>query len=136
MKFADTTWWAAWALPGDGRHHDAVAMLGLLGRGEQVLTTNLVVGETWTFLRRRDGHGTALAFLDRVRTLGDAGRLVVHRVMADQEDDAWSWLRRHDERPYSFVDATSFAVMRGRRLREAFAFDRDFAAAGFVEVRP
>jgi predicted nucleic acid-binding protein len=46
------------------------------------------------------------------------------------------WLRRHDERPYSFVDATSFQVMRERRLREALAFDQDFTAAGFTELRP
>jgi predicted nucleic acid-binding protein len=37
---------------------------------------------------------------------------------------------------YSFVDATSFAVMRRRRIREALALDGDFNAAGFVEVRP
>jgi uncharacterized protein len=34
------------------------------------------------------------------------------------------------------VDATSFAVMRRRRLRQALAFDGDFAAAGFTEARP
>jgi predicted nucleic acid-binding protein len=51
------------------------------------------------------------------------------------EGSAWAWLRRHDERPYSFVDATSFALMRHLRIREAFAFDGDFAAAGFVELR-
>ncbi|MCY3806044.1 MAG: VapC toxin family PIN domain ribonuclease, partial [bacterium] len=49
---------------------------------------------------------------------------------------AWDWLRRHDEREYSFVDATSFEVMRTRRLREALAFDNDFTAAGFTEMRP
>ncbi len=49
--------------------------------------------------------------------------------------DAWKWLRRHDEREFSFVDATSFAVTRRRRVTEALAFDGDFAAAGFVEVR-
>jgi len=26
--------------------------------------------------------------------------------------------------------------MRARRLREALAFDQDFAAAGFIELRP
>ncbi len=55
-------------------------------------------------------------------------------MSAEQEDAAWSWLRKHDERAYSLVDATSFEVMRGRRLREAFAFDLGFAAAGFVEL--
>ena len=134
MKFADTGWWVAWALPGDDRHGDAVAMLGALGRAEQILTTNLVAGETWTFLRRKDSHRTALGFLDRLDTLSKAERLVVHRVTEDQETAAWDWLRKHDERVYSYVDATSFRVMRDRRLREALAFDRDFAAAGFVEV--
>lgn len=135
MKFADTGWWVAWALPGDARHSSALAMLGALGRSEQILTTNLVAGETWTFLRRKDSHHTALAFLDRVDTLRSAERLVVHRVTEEQEAAAWEWLRKHDERVYSYVDATSFRVMRDRRLREALAFDQDFAAAGFVEVQ-
>ena len=111
-------------------------MLSTLGKSEQILTTNLVAGETWTFLRRKDSHRTALAFLDRLETLTAADRLVVHRVSEDQEDAAWVWLRRHDERVYSYVDATSFRVMRDRRLREVLGFDEDFAAAGFVEVRP
>lgn len=136
MKFADTSWWVAWALPGDGRHGEALAMLQQLGRSEQILTSNLVAGETWTFLRRKDSHHTAVTFVDRLHTLASADRLVVHRVTEDQESGAWDWLRRHDEREYSFVDATSFRVMRDRRLREALAFDQDFAAAGFVEIRP
>jgi predicted nucleic acid-binding protein len=136
VKFADTSWWVAWSLPGDGRHSDAVAVLAHLGRTEQVLTTNLVVGETWTFLRRKDGHRTALGFLDRVDALQHGSRLTVHRTTAGQEEGAWTWLRKHDERTYSFVDATSFQVMRDRRLREALAFDQDFAAAGFLELRP
>ena len=136
MKFADTSWWVAWALPGDARHAEALAMPQQLGRSEQILTTNLVAGETWTFLRRKDSHRTALVFVDRLDALTAAERLVVHRVTGDQETAAWDWLRRHDEREYSFVDATSFRVMRDRRLREALAFDQDFAAAGFVEIRP
>jgi predicted nucleic acid-binding protein len=136
VKLADTSWWVAWALPRDGRHRDALAMLARLGASEQVLTTNLIVGETWTFLRRRDGHASAVVFLDRVERLEALVKLVVHQVTADQERAAWAWLRRHDERAYSFVDATSFQVMRDRRLREALAFDHDFTAAGFIEVQP
>ena len=51
------------------------------------------------------------------------------------EEEALRWLRRHDEREYSFVDATSFAVMRARRIGEALAFDGDFSAVGFRELR-
>jgi predicted nucleic acid-binding protein len=136
VKFADTSWWVAWSLPADGRHRDALALLDHLGPTEQVLTTNLIVGETWTFLRRKDGHDTALAFLDRIEALTEGAKLTVHPVTPEQEDKAWGWLRKHDERAYSFVHATSFQVMRDRRLREALAFDQDFAAAGFLELRP
>ena len=59
----------------------------------------------------------------------------MHRVDRDLEDEAWAWLRLHDERPYSFVDATSFALMRKLRLTDALAFDGGFAAAGFNELR-
>jgi len=62
--------------------------------------------------------------------------LTIHPVDEADEREAWAWLRRHDERVYSFVDATSFAVMRRLNLLEALAFDEDFSAAGFVEVRP
>lgn len=135
MKFADTSWWAAWSWPRDRRHDEALEVRRALGPNEQILTTNLVVGECWTLLARRDRHAVAVAYLDRVGALVEGGRLTVHRVDADQEAAAWTWLRRHDEREYSFVDATSFRVMRDRRLREVLAFDDDFSAAGFVQLR-
>jgi predicted nucleic acid-binding protein len=84
-------------------------------------------------LRRRASHPLALRFLD------GAGRLPDLDIVYLEEDlarDAWRCLRAHDERPYSFVDATRFAIMRSRRIREALAFDADFAVAGFVEARP
>ena len=136
MKFADTSWWVAWALPDDARHPEALEALARVGSGEQVLTTNLVLGETWTFLRRKDGHRTAVGFLDRVAVLESERKLVLHAVTGEQESRAWAGLRRRAEREYSFVDATSVEVMRARRLREVLAFDNDFAAAGFIEIRP
>jgi uncharacterized protein len=74
-----------------------------------------------------------MSWLDAV--LATAG-VRVERIDEALEDEAWRWLRVHDERPYSFVDATSFALMRKLRIGEALAFDGDFASAGFVELRP
>jgi predicted nucleic acid-binding protein len=96
------------------------------------VTTNYVRGETWTFLNRRHGHAPAVAFLDG---MSRALRLRIEFVSRELEEEALRWLRERDEREYSFVDATSFTVMRSLRIREAFAFDGDFAAAGFTELR-
>jgi predicted nucleic acid-binding protein len=62
-------------------------------------------------------------------------RLRVELTSRELEDEALRWLRDRDEREYSFVDATSFAVMRSLRINEALAFDGDFTAAGFTELR-
>jgi predicted nucleic acid-binding protein len=130
VRFVDTSYWVALRLRRDANHGTAVQ---LWTPGRSLLTTNQVVGETWTFLRRRDGHPSAVAFLDAVEA---ADWLSVVHVEESVEREARAWLRRHDERVYSFVDATSFVVMRRERLQEALAFDGDFSAAGFVEVRP
>lgn len=130
MRFADTSFWYALQDRRD-RHHEQARKIVAQGMGRIVLS-NHVVGETWTLIRRRADHATAVGFLDRLDALPD---LEVVTVDDNTEVDAWKWLRRHDEREYSFTDATSFAIMRRRRIREALAFDGDFAAAGFVEVR-
>jgi predicted nucleic acid-binding protein len=132
LIFVDTSFWVAARLSRDDHHKDAIALFD--GVSEQrLVTSNHVQGETWTFLRRRDGHATAVSFLDM---LARTSLVDVMRVSEDQEAQALRWLRRHDEREYSFVDATSFALMRSLKIRNALAFHGDFAAAGFTELRP
>jgi len=131
MRFVDTSFWVAFTFRRDHHHDDAIALWRAPQRG--LLTTNHVVGETWTFLRRRAGHSTAVRFLSAVEGSSKVG--IVH-VDTGMEAEALTWLRRHDEREFSFVDATSFALMRRERISEALAFDGDFSAAGFVECRP
>jgi predicted nucleic acid-binding protein len=132
VAFVDTSFWVAEVITRDTKHEEAAALADRL-RDAPVATSNLVVGEAWTLLSYRLGHYYAMRWLDRVR--GEL-RVRIERVEPELEAEAWEWLRAHDERPYSFVDATSFALMRKLRIREALAFDGDFAAAGFVELRP
>jgi predicted nucleic acid-binding protein len=131
LIFVDTSFWTALTGRHDNWHEHAVELFERHWT-EPLVTSNHVRGETWTLLRRRRGHRSAVAFLDRVdRT----ARLSIAFVPDELEAQALRWLRRHDEREYSFVDATSFALMRSLRIKQALAFDGDFEAAGFVELR-
>ncbi len=130
MTFVDTSFFFAGIVPGD-RNHSAATQLGL-PKGRTLVTTSQIQGETWTLLRRREGHSAAVRFLDSL----SRSRIEVVHLDQKLEREALAWLRRHDEREYSFVDATSFAFMRRNGLADALAFDGDFAAAGFVELRP
>lgn len=128
MIFVDTSFWVATIARSDANHEKAKALA--TKSSDRLVTSNHVRGETWTFLNRRYGHAAAVAFVD---ALARTVRLRVEFVSRDLEDEALRWLRQHDEREYSFVDATSFSLMRSLRIGEALAFDGDFAAAGFVE---
>jgi predicted nucleic acid-binding protein len=129
--FADTSFWVALRNRRDPRHPEASALLrSHADRG--IVTSNHVRGETWTYLRRRAGHGAAVGFLD---SLERTPRVRLVAASAKQEEDALRFLRQRGEREYSFVDATSFVLMKSLRIREALAFDGDFSAAGFVELR-
>lgn len=131
MILVDTSFWVALRNARDAHHEQALGLLQAHA-AQSLLTTNHVRGETWTYLRRRAGHRSAVDFLE---ALERSPRVRIVRVSEAQEAEALRWLRRHDEREYSFVDATSFVLMRSLRIREALAFDDDFAAAGFTELR-
>jgi predicted nucleic acid-binding protein len=114
-------------------YHEAALRLFEQVAGCKFVTTNHVRGETWTWLRYKRFHARAVEVVDSIG--GENQHVQVAHVTEQLEDDALRWLRRHDEREYSFVDATSFAYMRARGIQEALAFDGDFAAAGFTELR-
>ena len=132
MIFVDTSFWVALRNRRDAHHAESTELLGGIG-DEPLVTSNHIRGETWTYLRRKAGHRSAVGFLD---DLHRSARTEVVRVDAELERRALTWLRTHDERKYSFVDATSFVLMRAMKIREALGFDEDFTAAGFRQRRP
>lgn len=130
--FVDTGAWAAVQLVDDEHHVDAARTLhSLLARPSVLITTNHVVGEAYTLLRVTRGYEVAARFLS---SLDRTTRLERVFVSEEIEKRAFTLLAQFRDQDFSFVDATSFAVMGTRRLRYAFAFDSHFAAAGFLRV--
>jgi len=130
--FIDTGAWFAVQSPDDEHHADAAQVFRTLLDSQRVLvTTNHVIGETYTLLRVVCGHREAVKFLD---TVGETSRLQRVFVTEEVETKAYRLLRRYSDQDFSFVDATSFAIMRGEGIRYAFAFDRHFTTAGFLRI--
>lgn len=132
MIFADTSFWVALRFKRDAWHATAEA-LWRCHADAGLVTTELVRGETWTFLRRRVGHRAAVDFLDAIE---NTERVAIIALPPRADAAALRWLRQHDDREFSYVDATSFVTMRAAKITQALAFDDDFATAGFAELRP
>jgi len=86
--FVDTSFWVALRNRRD-RHHEEARILISGADLPAMLTSNHVIGETWTFLRRRAGHGSAVDFLELIER---SERLVVEHVTQQLEGQALSWL--------------------------------------------
>jgi predicted nucleic acid-binding protein len=130
--FVDTGGWVALQDASDRHHRSAAATLpAILLTCKSLVTSNQVVGETYTYLRTIRGYAGARRFLEGVAATAKLERLFVTEGI---ERDAYQILHRYADHPFSFVDATSFALMRQERLRYAFAFDAHFATAGFVRI--
>jgi len=86
-----------------------------------------VVAETYTALLVRLGRAEAIEWGRRFRA-SDAIELV--RIDEPTDEEAWSILESHTDKTWSYVDASSFALMEREGTAEAFAFDRHFVQRG------
>jgi predicted nucleic acid-binding protein len=130
--------WAFVALANDrDQWHDLArsANAELQARRARLVTTNVVVGETLTQLRRTMGHSRAVTFGEWLqRVMAPGGEFEVVWITAELHRAAWELFRRYDDKDFSFVDCLSFAVMRERGIRVAFTGDRHFRQMGFITV--
>lgn len=125
MIFVDTSAFFALADGRDARHDEATRSFdALLRAGRPLLTHSYVLVESMALLQRRLGRRQAIEFASAVAAFEIEWideRLHKAAVLALGEQP----------RGVSLVDRVSFLVMRRRGVHEAFAFDADFAAAGF-----
>jgi predicted nucleic acid-binding protein len=129
MIFLDTSAIYAWADTADSNHKSALRRLQrMLSDGESFVTHNYVLVEALALLQARLGLEAALKFTR------DSKAFVIEWVDDNLHDEGLRELARVKSRRISLVDHISFLVMRRRGLTAAFAFDDDFAAAGFTLV--
>ena len=98
-----------------------------------MVTTNHVISEAYTLCRSSLGARPAREFLRRVQISAVTRRIFVQETWEREAEDL---LVQYEDQDFSYVDATSFVVMRRMGLREAFTFDHHFHTLGFNVVGP
>ncbi len=129
--FVDTSAFLAVSNRGDKYHHEAVEFLRSIMDGRKftrVVTTDYILDETVTRMRFAVGHDAALRWIKKIRA---SAVLEVLKVDDEVFDRAVELFEKYGDKPLSFTDSTSFALMEKRKIRSAFTFDEDFENVGF-----
>jgi predicted nucleic acid-binding protein len=131
--FVDTSAFVALRNSSEAEHERArLALAGLISEGVALFTSNYVFAETYTALMVRVGRGEAIEWGRRFR---DGGAIDLVHLDRPTEERAWEILERYDDKRWSYVDATSFALLERGGESDAFAFDAHFAQRG-IQVVP
>lgn len=129
--FIDTSAWIALLNKDEISHEEAVKIYKQKLKGYHLYTSNMVVGETYTWLRRKAGPGLSLQFLESVEKKAKLNQITLIYSNAILEETARSTLKKYQDQTFSYVDAVSFAIMMNHKIARAFAYNQHFITAGF-----
>jgi uncharacterized protein len=130
--FIDTGGWVALADEDDLHHKDASSFFpSLLKTCKGLITSNLVVAESYILILKGLGHDAAVAFLDKINS---SPKIIRIYSDSDLEKEAEEILKKYTDQDFSYTDAVSFAIMRIQKIKRAFSFDKHFQTMGLIRI--
>lgn len=130
LIFVDTSAWIMLINKDETYHQAAVEIYNEIFKATLIIS-NLVVGETYTWLRKKAGYNKALVFLRAIEEKNELNQLTIIYSEPVLEIQAVQLLEKYREHEFSFADAVSFCVMQNLGIKQAFTYDRHFFIAGF-----
>lgn len=132
--FVDTSGWIEVFGKNNPFHKGAREILELaIDEHRLIITTNYVIAE---FIGRGGGacNLPRQALLAVVDSILDLPNIEVVHIGEKSHAVAITLLHNHLDKEWSLVDATSFNVMRERKILEALTIDHHFEQAGFIKL--
>lgn len=129
--FGDTSAIVAYFDGDDQKHNESKRLVDRIVKEKiKIVITDYIFNECITTLLSRVGHYNALKAGEFV-----LGSNIIEFVWLDEsmKMKAWDYFKKHSDKSYSFTDCTSFVLMKEMKINNFFAFDEDFAKAGFVD---
>ena len=95
------------------------------------ITTNLVISETYTFLRYQENYHISYRFLETIRRAEKAGFLLIIYSCSTIERKAMDLLEKFNDQELSYTDAVSFACIEiDQDIKDIFTLDKHFYITG------
>ena len=134
--FVDTGGWFAVLAADDKFHHRAApAYQALLDANAELVTSNYVIAEVVTLLRRHASWADFRNLVAKFRFIVEQGYVSLVNIGSRQDSPLHEaflqWFERLPAERLSFTDCVSFEIMTRLDIHRAFAFDRHFEKAGF-----
>lgn len=127
--FIDSSFWIAVSDSKEKDHNRSLKLLKEFKKNKSLMvTTNFILDETFTLIRKRQGVVRVIGFRDVIAKFGR--QLQLERITVADEANVWKWFERNIDK-LSYTDCTSFAVMNRLGIKKAATFDDDFSKAGF-----
>ena len=129
--FVDTGAFLAKELAADQHHEEAVRLWNkYYAEGAAFYSSEHILDETMTLFARRTNASWAASWGKDVMGAG------IEWLNTEPKDlvHAMDLMKKYADQAVSFTDCLSFVIMRKIGIRECFAFDRHFQAAGFRPV--
>jgi predicted nucleic acid-binding protein len=114
----------------DRWHEEAKAAVAERARLGPLHTSSLVVQEAATLMKARGLFSAVPKFFEFL----DRSSIRTRFIDESDFEETKRFLLRHGDKPWSFVDCSSFVLMRRMGLRHALTADRHFEQAGFVAL--
>lgn len=133
--FVDTGAWIALMVARDQHHARATDFFRNLPPRTRLITSDLVVAETVTWLVYHGQRQAAFRLRDLLAAAEQQHFATVEWSTPARHETAWLLLERFDDQQLSFVDCISFVMCHERKVDFVFGFDDHFRAAGF-DLRP
>lgn len=128
--FIDTGGFIALVHKSDREHERAVQWYNNTKQTAIFYTTNMVVSETYTWLRYHISHSVAVKFLDVMEKAMQGGELKVVQVDVAMEEKARQILKKYSDQKFSYVDATNFVVLDLFGISDVFGYDSHYRTYG------
>ncbi|MFO7991984.1 MAG: PIN domain-containing protein [Thermoplasmata archaeon] len=129
--FIDTSAWIALNEKKDKHHEEARSFVDRNKKNElsfgSIHTSEMVLQETYTFLRYNYNYDAAVDIVERVLN----SNVIIHPFSSLNFKVVWNRLKR-EENKLSFVDWSTAVYMDEYDIGHIFSFDDDFKSLGYI----